>query len=243
MQIESATVDGNVVLTQQPAAKAGVAQPVLRATAGHADYDSAGQWMQLTRSPRVTDGGLELTADKLNVSQESGDAFAQGHVKATWTGDPEGSANSAKTGGSEKLNANFGAQGPTHVIAEQAELKRATGTATFKGNARLWQQGNSIAAPVIVLDRTKQTLTAETKDPQKSCAGCDGECGGDRPGQGGSAEAGRTVGDSGARGRSEIFERGAEGCDARGCGGKRGREHRGCDDDVEGTGVDSAASG
>jgi lipopolysaccharide export system protein LptA len=166
VQIESATVDGNVVLTQQAAAKAGVAQPVLRATAGHADYDSAGQWMKLTRSPRVTDGGLELTADRLNVSQESGDAFAQGHVKATWTGDPEGSANSPKTGGSEKLNANFGAQGPTHVIAEQAELKRATGTATFRGNTRLWQQGNSIAAPVIVLDRTKQTLTAETKDPR-----------------------------------------------------------------------------
>ena len=38
------------------------------------------------------------------------------------------------------------------------------GAATFKGNARLWQQGNSVAAPVIALDRTKQTLTAETKD-------------------------------------------------------------------------------
>ena len=42
------------------------------------------------------------------------------------------------------------------------QLHRDTGQATFKGNARLWQQGNSISAPVIVLDRTKQTLTAET---------------------------------------------------------------------------------
>ncbi len=163
MQIESATVDGNVVLTEQPQAKAGVAQPVLRATAGHADYDNAGQLLHLTRNPRVTDGGLELTADKLNVSQETGDAFAQGNVKATWSGDPEG-ANPTKTGGSAKATANFGAQGPTHVIAEQAELRRATGAATFKGGARLWQQGNSVAAPVIVLDRTKQTLSAETKD-------------------------------------------------------------------------------
>src|SRR5207244_288492 len=34
-QIESATVDGNVVLTQQPPPKAGTAQPEMRATAGH----------------------------------------------------------------------------------------------------------------------------------------------------------------------------------------------------------------
>ncbi len=51
MQIESATVDGNVVLTQQPPAKAGVAQPAMRATAGHADYDNAGQLLHLTRKP------------------------------------------------------------------------------------------------------------------------------------------------------------------------------------------------
>ena len=94
-QIESATVDGNVVLTQQPPPKAGVMQPTMRATAGHADYDNAGQLLHLTRSPRVTDGGLELTANKLNVSQESGDAFAQGNVKATWFGVASG-ANPAK---------------------------------------------------------------------------------------------------------------------------------------------------
>jgi lipopolysaccharide export system protein LptA len=163
MQIESATVDGNVVLTEQPPAKAGVAQPVLLATAGHANYDNTGQLLYLTRDPRVTDGGLQLTADKLNVSQVSGDAFAQGNVKATWTGDPAGT-NPVKAGGPAKTNANFGAQGPTHVIAEQAELNRSSGAATFKGNARLWQQGNSVVAPVIVLDRTKQTLTAESKD-------------------------------------------------------------------------------
>jgi lipopolysaccharide export system protein LptA len=60
------------------------------------------------------------------------------------------------------VNANFGAQGPTHIVAENAELKHSTGAATFKGNVRLWQQGNSVAAPVIVLDRTRQTLVAQT---------------------------------------------------------------------------------
>ena len=156
MQIESATVDGNVVLIQQPAAKNGVVQAAVRATASHADYSDSGQWLHLTGSPRVTDGGLELTADKLNVSQQSGDAFAQGHVKATWTGESK-PGNDAGT-----LNADFGAQGPLHVVAQEAELRRSTGAAVFRGNARLWQQGNSVAAPEIALNRTKQTLIAQT---------------------------------------------------------------------------------
>ncbi len=151
MQISSATVDGNVVLIQQPPAKNGVTQAAVRATAGHADYSDDGQLLHLTGSPRITDGGLALTADKLNVSQQSGDAFAQGNIKGTWTGE-------AKPG----HDANFGAEGPTHVVAQEAELRRSTGAATFKGNARLWQQGNSVAAPEIELNRTKQTLTAQT---------------------------------------------------------------------------------
>lgn len=155
-QIESATVDGHVVLTQQPAPRNGVAQAVVKATAAHAEYGGNGQWLHLMGQPRVTDDGLDLTAEKVDVSQQSGDAVAQGNVKATWTGDPK------KGNGPAGANANFGAQGPTHVVAQEADLQRASGSATFKGNARLWQEGNSIAAPVIVLDRTKQTLTAQT---------------------------------------------------------------------------------
>jgi len=43
-------------------------------------------------------------------------------------------------------------------------LRQPTGEATFRGKARLWQQGNSVAAPVIVLDRERQTLMAHTTD-------------------------------------------------------------------------------
>ena len=165
MQIESATVDGNVVLTQQPPAKEGTPQATLRATSGHADYDSNGEWLHLTRNPRVNDGALELSADKVNVSQVSGDAFALGNVKATWAGntdrDKAGGNSPAKKPNANAASVDLGSQGPTHVVADQAELQRS-GLATFKGKARLWQQGNSIAAPVIVLDRTKQTLTAQT---------------------------------------------------------------------------------
>lgn len=160
MQIESATVDGNVVLTQQPAAKAGSAANTMRATAGHADYDGVGQWLHLTRNPWVTDGALEMSADRLNVSQGTGDAFAVGNVKATWSGKPAGNASSVSKG-SGAMGAELGAQGPTHAVAQEAELQRS-GLATFKGNARLWQQGNSVIAPTIVLDRSRQTLLAQT---------------------------------------------------------------------------------
>jgi lipopolysaccharide export system protein LptA len=59
----------------------------------------------------------------------------------------------------------FGGQGPTHVIAAEAQLHQSTGEATFRGRARLWQQVNSVTGPVIVLDRQKQTLVATTADP------------------------------------------------------------------------------
>ncbi len=85
MQIASATVDGNVVMLQEPAPKPGAAaETSLRATAGRAVYEGAGEWLHLTQNPRITDGGLEVSADKVDVSQASGTSFAHGNVKATW---------------------------------------------------------------------------------------------------------------------------------------------------------------
>jgi lipopolysaccharide export system protein LptA len=158
-QIQSATVDGNVVLIENPAARTGQAAAApLRATAGHAVYEGAGEWLHLTQSPRVEDGGLQLTADKIDISQDSGDAFGHGNVKATWA---ENSAD--PTGRPKKGNSNgLGGQGPAHAIAAEAQLHQSTGEATFRGHARLWQQANSITAPVIVLDRQKQTLVARS---------------------------------------------------------------------------------
>ena len=43
---------------EQPAAKPGAQpQPPMRATAGRAVYEGAGEWLHLTLSPRVEDGG------------------------------------------------------------------------------------------------------------------------------------------------------------------------------------------
>jgi lipopolysaccharide export system protein LptA len=102
----------------------------------------------------VEDGALQFSADKVDVSRASGDAFAHGNVKASWM-DTAGNGQKGTTIG-------FGGQGPAHVVAAETQLHQATGEATFRGQARLWQQANSVSAPVIVLDRERQTLVART---------------------------------------------------------------------------------
>ncbi len=154
-QIESATVDGNVLLTQTPTAKVGQPQPsAMRAMAGHAEYDGTGEWLHLSENPRIDDGGLQITAQKIDLAQASGDAFARGDVRATWR-------NAAKGAGKDEEKIGLGGQGPAHVIAATAQIHQATSEATFKGRARLWQDANSVAAPVIVLNRARETMTAQ----------------------------------------------------------------------------------
>jgi lipopolysaccharide export system protein LptA len=156
--VQSANVEGHVVLVEEPAAKPGAPpEAPLRATAGRAVYEGAGEWLHLTLSPRVEDGGLQLTAVKIDVSRESGDAFAHGNVKATWV--DSGAGKNAQPG-----SVALGGSGPAHVVAAEAQLRQATGEATFRGQARLWQEANSVAAPLIVLDRTRQTLVARSTD-------------------------------------------------------------------------------
>src|SRR5208337_225554 len=127
------------------------AEASMRATSGHAVYEGAGEWLHLTVNPRVEDGGLQLTADKVDVSQESGDAFAHGNVKATWL-----DTSSTQTGQQARLGNGgagqagqgsmvLGGKGPAHAISAEAQLHQATGEVTFRGHARLWQQANSVA--------------------------------------------------------------------------------------------------
>lgn len=168
-QIEKAALEGDVVITQQAAAKPGApAETPMRATAGRADYEGAGDWMHLTESPRVEDGGLQLTAEKIDVAQGTGDALAHGNVKATWINAGPGKSAQAGRGASnaaEEGSAGLGAEGPSHVVAEEAQMHQATGESTFRGHARLWQEANSVSAPVIVLNRQRQALTATSTDP------------------------------------------------------------------------------
>jgi lipopolysaccharide export system protein LptA len=166
--VETAELTGHVVLFEQPAAKPGTQpQPPLRASAGKAVYEGGGEWLHLTINPRIVNGGLELTADKVDVSRQTDEAFAHGNVKATWTGGAPNGGGSPGGMGQNRTgqgNMTLGGSGPAHVIAAEAQLNQATGEATFRGHARLWQQANSVAGPEIVLNQHLQTLTARTGD-------------------------------------------------------------------------------
>ena len=170
----------------------------MRATAGRAVYEGAGQWLHLTLDPRVEDGGLQLTADKIDVSQDSGDAFAHGNVKATWTDAGAGPAGRPQSGAAAQGGVALGGQGPAHVIAAEGQLNRTTGEATFRGHARLWQQANSVAGPVIVLDRQRQTLAAHSADAAEPVRAVLVSAGGAEPGRANGKDGGRAPGaDSG----------------------------------------------
>ncbi len=163
-EIESAVLNGHVSLIQHPAPQAG-AQPQapMRATAGHAVYENAGQWLRLTENPLVEDGGMQIAATRIDVSEQSGQAFAHGQVKATWigTGAP-GSGSAAPVQGEKGLL--FGGKTPAHVIAGEAQFSQSSGVAIFRDHARLWQQANSISAPEIILNREQQTVVARTSN-------------------------------------------------------------------------------
>jgi lipopolysaccharide export system protein LptA len=161
-QIETAVQDGHVILTQTPQKKADAkAEPAtLKAWANHAEYHSADQILHLTGSPRLDDGqSLQMAAQLIDYHRDSGDAGAQGTVKATYTQQSASSSTVPAAPGPT-----LGGQGPVHITSDRAELHHATNVSFFYGSAatpaRMWQSQDSIAAPVLELTRTPQSLKA-----------------------------------------------------------------------------------
>jgi lipopolysaccharide export system protein LptA len=184
-EIASITQTGHVVLMQDaPPARPGTngkatTSGTVRATADRSDYDGDTELLRLTGSagagsPRVRDGALDLTATVIDFARGSGDAFAHGDVKASWTSSPgTGTAlpGASLLGGG--MTASGGGGGPIHAVAAEAELHQASQEVIFRAGSgetlngsatalpRLWQGANSIIAPLITLNRLKQTLTAQ----------------------------------------------------------------------------------
>jgi lipopolysaccharide export system protein LptA len=169
VEIESMHQAGHVVLTQTPAAKPGAAseQAPMRATAETSDYDGKNEILHLTGSPRVQQGALDLTAQSIDFTRSTGDALARGDVRASWASTqkqplPGASLLAASSSG----NADNRSSGPVHAVAAEAELHQSTQEIFFRAAAgtaaRLWQAGNSVSAPLLVLNRQKMTLLAQT---------------------------------------------------------------------------------
>jgi lipopolysaccharide export system protein LptA len=163
VSVETAIQDGNVVLTQTPSRKPGATTDpaTVTAWAKHSEYHASTQILHLSGDPRLNDGqALQLAATTLDYHRDSGDADAEGAVKATYTQQKSGKdtvpvANSGPT---------LGGNGPVHITADRAQLHHTNNTSFFYGSvakpARMWQGENSVLAPVLELIRNPQTLKA-----------------------------------------------------------------------------------
>lgn len=151
-EIASAVQEGNVTITQTPVKKPGDANAPQeeKATAARAVYDGGTQKLTLTGNVQMADAGSMLWADRVALQQQSGDAEADGTVKANY----QLSGNSSE---------------PVHVLAARGVFKHDAGLATFYGEegkpARLWQGASQVEAPVIQFDQKKKDLIAHGTVP------------------------------------------------------------------------------
>jgi lipopolysaccharide export system protein LptA len=146
-EVADATEQGHVVMTELPVRKPGdtAAPAEERVTAERAVYDGGLERTTLTGNVQVSDGTSVIWADKVVTEQQSGDATAEGSVKASY-----GQAGSADE--------------PAHVLAARAELKHDSQIATFHGvagrPARLWQGASQVDAPVLQFEKKQKRLLA-----------------------------------------------------------------------------------
>ncbi|HTX40457.1 MAG TPA: LptA/OstA family protein [Acidobacteriaceae bacterium] len=169
--LETAVQDGNVVLTETPARKPGSStQPAtLTGWAQHAEYHAGDQVLHLSGKPRISDGAtMQLSAEQIDYHRDSQDAAAEGDVKATYIEPPKQAGGEAGPEGAPAMGGN----GPVHIIAERAEMHHATNTSFFYGRAeeraRMWQDTDSLLAPVIEVDRNQNVLKAWSEMPSST---------------------------------------------------------------------------
>ena len=117
--------------------------------------------MTLTGGVEVSDRSSALWANQVALDRATGDAHAAGAVKVNYLQDNSAQAVGLRGTAPGSASQQGAPSGPTHVLAERAELVHATGVATFYGRpVRMWQGGSQVQAPVIELARQQQRLTA-----------------------------------------------------------------------------------
>ena len=120
------------------------------ATADKARYNPADETLSLTGTPRVTDGGLAISATTVRINRRTGDAFADGDVKTTYSElkqDPNGAL--------------LATSDPIHATARSMNAQRNSGVARYTGGARLWQGANIVEAPAIEFSRQQRSIVAQ----------------------------------------------------------------------------------
>jgi lipopolysaccharide export system protein LptA len=114
-----------------------------------ARYTPADEILVLAGSPRVVDGGMTTTANSMRLNRASGDAFAEGDVKTTY------SDLKPQPGG-----ALLSSSSPIHVTARAMTAHGTSAIALYTGDARLWQDANVVQAQSIEFDRDHRSMVA-----------------------------------------------------------------------------------
>ena len=115
-----------------------------------ATYTPADQILVLNGAPRVIDGGMTTTSRTMRLNRTTGDAFAEGEVKSTYS-DLKAKPNGALLASSD----------PIHVTSQAMTAHSGPAVALYTGDARLWQNANVIQAPSIQFDRNQRSVVAE----------------------------------------------------------------------------------
>jgi len=126
-----------------------------KAWGGRATYTPGDQMLVLAASPRIVDGGMTTTARTMRMDRTTGDAFAEGDVKSTYS-DLKAQPNGALLASSN----------PIHVTARSMTAHSSPALALYTGDARLWQDANVIEAPSIEFDRNRRSVVARGSPSQ-----------------------------------------------------------------------------
>jgi lipopolysaccharide export system protein LptA len=137
--IESLVQQGNVVYVDGDR----------KAWSDRARYTTVDQVLTLTGSPRVVQGGMATTARSMRLNRASGDAFAEGNVKTTYSDlkpEPDGAL--------------LASSSPIHVTAGAMTVHGDSAVALYSQDVRLWQDANTVQAPTIQFDRNQRSMLA-----------------------------------------------------------------------------------
>jgi lipopolysaccharide export system protein LptA len=97
----------------------------------------------------VIDGSMTTTARIMRLNRSTGDAFAEGEVKSSYS-DLKPQPNGALLASSD----------PIHVTSRAMTAHSSPAIAVYSGDARLWQDANVIQAPSIEFDRNQRSVLA-----------------------------------------------------------------------------------
>ena len=127
-----------------------------KAFAERARYTPADQIVVLNGSPRILDTGMATTAREVRLNRATGEGFAEGNVKTTYS-DLKSQPNGAMLASSD----------PVHVTAQNMAARNNAAGAVYTGNARLWQDANVVEAPSIEFQKEPRTVIANSNSNQK----------------------------------------------------------------------------